>query len=187
MAALPQNSTGRFLFDYITGGAPTSQEHTCAVRVTPDADASQPQADFLALLTAMGTARFATGWRVLRVRYQAAGTNFSVPLTLATALASFAGTGGTISPPNEAIESTYQGRSFVTGRRVDLSLYGVVGFALTTQYRLTAAEAPWLTGAVAAINAATTYSYRAIDGTVPTWYVYLNWNYNSYWERRLRV
>lgn len=186
MAPLPQNSTARFFFDYVTGNAATSQEHTVQVRCSNETSPEDAQGAFLDLLNAMGTARFGNGWRVLRVRHQPAGTAFSVPVTLSASLAAFVGTGGAVSPPSEAIELTYQGRSFTSGRRGDLSLYGTVGYSLTTNYRLTPGEASWVGTAVAVLNSVESIVWRAIDGTRLTFYPYANWNYNSYWERKLR-
>ena len=186
MASLPQNSTARYFFDYVTGNTATSQEHTAAMRVTTATSETTAQGGFLDLLTAMGPARFATGWRILRVRFQGAGQGFSVPLALTPALAAWVGTGGPISPPNEAIELTYQGRSYASGRRGDVSLYGVLGFSLTTNYRITPGEAAWVGTAVGVLNASEAPLWIAIDGSELTWYPYANWNYNSYWERQLR-
>jgi hypothetical protein len=186
VAPLPQNSTARYFFDYVTGNAATSREHTAQMRCSNATSESAAQEGFWALLDAMGTARFGSGWRVIRVRYQPAGVDFSVPVALNATLASFIGTGGNISPPSEAIELTFQGRSFASGRRGDVSLYGTVGYSLTTNYRLTPGEATWVAAAVAVLNAAESDLWRAIDGSRLTWYPYANWNYNSYWERKLR-
>lgn len=186
MAPLPQNATARYFFDYVTGNAATSQNHTVQVRCSNETTPEDAQEAFWSLLTAMGSARFGSGWRVIRVRYQAAGTDFSIPVTLGATLASFVGTGGNVSPPSEAIELTFQGRSFTSGRRGDLSLYGTVGYSLTTNYRLTPGEASWVGDAVAVLNSVETIVWRAVDGTRLTFYPYANWNYNSYWERKLR-
>lgn len=186
MAPLPQNSTARYFFDYVTGNAATSQEHTVQMRVANPVTDVSAQDGFLALLNAMGTARFGNGWRVLRVRYQASGSDFSVPIALTASLAAFVGTGGAVSPPSEAIELTFQGRSRVSGRRGDLSLYGTVGYSLTTNYRLTPGEASWVGAAVLELNQAEAGLWLAIDSTGLEWYPYANWNYNSYWERKLR-
>lgn len=186
VAALPQNNTTRIFFDYITGDLSTSQEHTVAVRLAPGVDISSAQNYFYALLNAMGSARFNTGWRVLRVRVQAANSNFSVPAILSTNLTNFVGTGGAATPTSEAVEWTYQGRSPTSGRRVDLSLYGVASISLNTQFRVSPTEAPWLTGAIAVLQDTEGQAFITIDGTPANWYPYLNWNYNSYWERELR-
>lgn len=186
MAQLPQNSTARYFFDYVTGNAATSQEHTVQMRVANPVTDVAAQDGFLALLNAIGTARFGNGWRVLRVRYQASGSDFSVPIALTASLAAFVGTGGAVSPPSEAIELTFQGRSRVSGRRGDLSLYGTVGYSLTTNYRLTPGEASWVGAAVLELNNAAQGLWLAIDSTGLEWYPYANWNYNSYWERKLR-
>jgi len=186
VAPLPANATARFFFDYVTGNAATSQEHTVQVRCSNETSPEDAQTAFLALLNAMGTARFGNGWRVLRVRYQPAGTDFSIPVYMSPTLAAFVGTGGAVTPPNEALELTFQGRSFTSGRRGDLSLYGTAGYNLSTNYRLTPGEAPWVQTAVDVLNSVETIVWRAIDGTRLTFYPYANWNFNSYWERKLR-
>ena len=186
MAPLPPNATARYFIDYVTGNAATSREHTVQIRCSNETSPADAQTAFLALLNAMGTPRFGTGWRVLRVRFQQAGTDFSIPVTLDPALGSFVGTGGAVTPPNEALELTFQGRSFTSGRRGDLSLYGTAGYNLATNYRLTPGEAAWVGDAVAVLNSVETIVWRAIDGTRLTFYPYANWNFNSYWERKLR-
>lgn len=192
MAPLPQNSTARLFFDYVTGNATTSQEHTFAVRMSGTAgDIANVQERVRAVLIAMGTNSFRDGWRILGVRYQAAGTDFSNPVTLIANLVSFVGTsGGAYDPRMEAVEDTFQGRSTTSGRRVDFSLYralsdapsnfrwlgGTTGFPAAVRAGVTALNASVAVGA-----------FIAIDGSAVVWRDYLNANYNSYWERRIRT
>ena len=192
MAPLPQNSTTRYFFDYVTGNATTSTEHTIAMRVNPAiVDPPTACAGLLAVLTAWTNGNFRSGWRVIRGRVQAAGSNFSVPITLTTALANFVGTLSTGYVARlEAVEDTFQGRSLTTGRRVDLSFYraatdptdnfrvvaGGSGLNLTVQNVRNAIQAEVANG-----------MFLAIDQSQPTYSAYMNQNYNSYWERRIRT
>lgn len=191
MAPINPNNTGRVYFDYLTGNLATSQEHTLMMRfaVGPGFDLGDAQDIFLDFLNAYGTVEFATGWRVQGVRLSQVGDDFSLPFPVTPALAAFVGTGGNLGPSQEAREWTHQGRSFTTGRRVDLSLYGVVE-ADPDNFRVTGGVSGFAAKVAAAANyltlASTTGYFVAIDGNAATWYQYLNMNYNSYWERRIR-
>lgn len=184
MAPLPQNNTDRLFFDYITGSNATSVRHTVQMRIAPEVtDPAASQASFFNLLSALGAGTFRSGWRVEGVRFQAAGTDFSLPLTLSANLQAFVGTGG--SPGYlarfEAVEETFQGRSTTSGRRVDISLYRALSDA-NTNFR---------TGMPVAVQTALSVAsgsgdFVCVDGTLPIWYTYINSNYNSYWEARVR-
>lgn len=191
MAPLPQNSTDRLFVDYITGETATALEHTLQVRMSGgQANVVVVQGRVLAVLNALTPIAFRLGWRVLRCRFQAQGTDFSIPVSVVPGLAAFLGSGGgDYQPRMEAVEDTFQGRSNVTGRRVDLSLYRAVTDAFSN-FRVPNGPTgfPAAVGnAVANLNSsAGDGAFLAIDGNPPTWYQYLNQNYNSYWERRLR-
>lgn len=192
MAPLPQNNTARLFFDYVTGNLVTSQEHTFAVRMSgSQGDIANVQERVRTVLAGMGSNSFRVDWRILGVRFQAAGTDFSNPVTLIPNLASFVGTGNPAYDARvEAVEDTFQGRSTTSGRRVDFSLYRALTDA-PSNFR-------WLggtTGFQAAVRAAVTAlnasvalgAFLAIDGSAVVWRDYLNANYNSYWERRIRT
>jgi hypothetical protein len=189
LSPLPANTSARVFVDYITGNDVTSQEHTVAWRfvAAPNAarDTMLALADFL---IGIGPAVFATGWRVLRARSQAAGATFSVPETVPPVLAAFAGAGGDVPAPfREALEWTWQGRSFTSGRRVDFSLYGLVT-APPDNFRVVPGDYPWVGPSVDFLNAVGAgLKPRAIDGSTATFYPYVNSNFNSYWERRIRL
>lgn len=188
VAPLPQNTTNRVFFDYVTGSQATSQEHTVAIRAFgPGTTTDDVQNRFRTFLAAIGATNFPGGWKVVRVRYQTAGTTFSVPLALTSTLATFVGTGGNLDPFQEARELTWQGRSFTTGRRLDFSIYGIL---LTTpnNFRLVpGAGAPsWVASSVGALAGNPEGIWTTIDNSQPTWYNYVNVNYNSYWEARIR-
>ena len=192
MTALPQNNTNRLFIDYVTGTSATSVEHTMAVRMLNGVTVTQAQNAVAGFLISLGEGNLRQGWRVLRVRYQAAGTAFSVPQVIEDELFGILGTySGDYSPRFEAVEDTFQGRSFSTGRRVDLSIYRAASDAVSN-FRVNAGEAgfPAAVGAASAfLNSAVAApgAFVCIDGTQPVWYTYLNMNYNSYWERRIRT
>ena len=190
MAPLPANQTPRLFVDYISGNLPTSIEHTMSFRAgvggTPiDLDALQGKVT--SFLLGIGAANLRNGWRVIRVRFQNGGEDFSVPYPLISSLEGFSGSSSvSLTQDREAIEWSFVGRSFVSGRRVKVSVYGLtVGIPPT--FRLTAGAVPWVNAAVAALNEPTEPRLRAIDGTPVNFYPYVNVQYNSYWETRIRT
>lgn len=190
MAPLPPNSTARFWFDYTTGSGPLAQTHTTMWRV-PDEGASSAavQAKFVAFLAAIGVESFWTGWRVTAVRYSDIGSNFSFPVPLETTLAAFAGDNDTVHPlSDEAREYVWTGRSPVTGRRVDFSLYGLA-VPTSPTFRYTVGDigpTDIVAVSIDALENTPQIGPLAIDGAVPVWYPYVNVNFNSYWEGELR-
>jgi len=190
MAPLPQNFTARIFFDYITGNAATSKEHTVAWRYSTSVlPALDMQAAFLGFLTALAPSNLIAGWRVLRVRTQAAGALFSFPQTVSVALAAFVGTSNASYPQNrEAEEWSWQGRSGSSGRRVDFSLYGL-GATPPVNFRYpTGAPSPaWVLSTVNWLNAPLGPDRPVtIDFSTPVWYSYVNEQANSYWEEQIR-
>lgn len=190
MAPLPQNNTHRMFFDYVTGNTTIATEHTMAVRYNPALrDVSDVQVDFLNFLQAITNGNLFQGWRVLRCRVQAAGSDFSLPVTVVATLASFVGTGAaTPAGTDEAKEWTWQGRSNTTGRRVDISMYGIsAAFPANFRFPAGGSSPAFVANTVNVLNAkAILGSFLTIDGSPPTYYSYVNGNFNSYWERRLR-
>lgn len=190
MAPLLPNSTARMFYDYITAdSAAGGVEHTLMVRfVGTEAQYPDVHQEVTDLFTAIGAARFQSGWKFLRARVSAVDSNISLPTVLPPGLATFVGNAGDNPRYFEAVEATFQGRSPTTGRRVDISLYGMAGISTNDFYRVQVGNAnyAWLGPAVAALNAAT-IGFRAIGGSEASWYPYLNLNFNSYWERRLRA
>ena len=191
MAALPQNTTTRLFYDYTTGDATVSQQHTLAQRVYGTTEnLAAAQIIMYAVLSAIGASGFRDGWSIQQARLQVANTNFSVPIALHSTLAAFVGTAvGPWSLEDEAREFTFQGRSPVSGRHVDFSLYGLQ-LARGETFRVTAAFEPsnWVANVLEVLNDADNGSvaFTAIDGSRALWYGYSNWQYNSYWEGELR-
>lgn len=187
---LPENNTSRLWVDYLPG---TSQpEHTVMLRLAPDQEGPISAMDWLqGVLAALGAANLNSGWRALRARYSPAGAVFSLPQSLTAGLAGILGTGSLAGyrPQDSAIEATFQMRSPTSGRRGDFSLYGLRKWPLST-YRYTAGGSDaGLNAMIAALSVpAGVGNYRpaTIDGTLGTFYPYVNFNYNSYWEGELR-
>ena len=190
MAPLATETTPRLWLDYVSrsGGV----EHTIMVRLplvggTP----ALAQAAMLSFLSAMTGATFYAGWHIIRARYAEAGSTFSLPTDLVSGLKTFVGTRtGTYNGIDDAGEWTYQGRSATTGRRVDISLYGITPAEIPTatgRWVVGSTGCPsWVSNGAAALNA-TSDGFRTIDGSRAVWYAYVNYGRNSYWERRLRV
>ena len=192
MAPLPQNNTDRLFLDYVTGNSPTSREHTFQVRFSGgQGQLATVQSRALGFLSAPTASFYRDGWRVIRARYQAGGTNFSVPVSLISGLAAFVGNNTpTYAERFEAVEITFQGRSFSSGRRVDVSLYTALSDAqLNFRVPTGPTALPAQLGAmVAQLNGASAdNAFLSIDGTFASFYSYANYNYNSYWERRSRT
>lgn len=181
---LPPNNTARVWIKYVTGGAASSQEHEVMLRFNPEAASPVAVMErFHAVLVGFGTNAFRTGWHVVSARAANAGASFSLPVQPPAGLLGFQGSNGAegYNGSWEAIEDTCQGRSGVSGRRVDFSLYRAAG-AIDNTFRY------GMPGAVATALSvgAGAEEFLCIDGTPPSWYTYVNQNYNSYWERQLR-
>lgn len=189
MAPLPANSTDRFFLDYVTNNTSSATEHTMGVRLKPTAGADGAAIWFVTLLQGIGASNLYAGWRPIRLRYQAGGSNFTVPVGLGNTLSAFVGTASltSIVQSREAVEVTLQARSYTTGRRTDISIYGTTVNTGNFRYAIGAANAPtWLTAAfIDSLNQAGQPAI-AVDGTEVRFYPYVNVNYNSYWETRLR-
>ncbi len=189
MAPLPTNTTARVFYDYVTGDGLTAKEHTFAIRADSEVPPDTVDAGVRAFLLALGPTTFREGWRIIRSRFHPAGADFSLPRSVTAALAEFIGTNTVaMTDDREAIEWTWQGRSVTTGRRVDFSLYGL-NWLIPPSFRLESggSSPAWVAASVDALNALTSGVFLCIDGTSPVFYDYVNANYNSYWERRIRL
>lgn len=187
------NATHRIYFDYVTGNlSGVSKEHTVGIRIisaeTTDVQAIQDaQVAMQQVLTTIGAPNLRVGWRVIRGRVQAAGSDFSLPFDLDASLENFVGSASNASWNSalEAIQYTWVGRSSTTGKRVRFSLYGLGYLTIDTNFRIMPSEVPAVAGGVPdVLNAQPTIV--ALDNTRPTWYRYCNVQFNSYWERRIR-
>jgi len=188
---LPPNNSPRYFFDYTTGNTDFSQVHTCAWRTVDEGiNAVNVQLKFLAFLNAIGAANLRDGWAVTGLRYQEAGSIFTVPVALDSGLAAFEGTGTPAEVAYlEALEWVWSARSPVSGRKVDFSLYGLtVDVSSTFRYTPGDAEYPlFVSNTIGVLVSAPLGTPVTIDMQVPTWYNYINVQWNSYWERKLRA
>jgi len=191
MAALADNGTARLWIDYVTGSS--GIEHTLKVR---PADGSQ--AGYEAAMNTLGVVfgligavNFRQNWRVIRGRVAQQGSDISVVVPLVPALSNFVGTSTqTYSPDREAVQYGFIGRSPTTGRRVSMFLFGLRGTISLSTFRIVggaAGDPLWVQNVANALNGSENTNIRTIDGSVATWYNYVNIQYNSYWERRIRI
>ncbi len=189
----PNAFTGRCIVDYTTGDDPTSRTHSFMWRYNPSlSDPADLGGATLQLLQALGANNLRQGWRVVRLRLSPINDPNSYPIPLGSGLSSFVGTATSpYTPRVEAVETRFVGRSFVTGRKVGLSIFRAVADA-EASFRIeagTSGFAQAVANVVAFLNsqAAQFARFITIDGTAPTWYSYANEQYNSYWERRARI
>lgn len=185
MAPLATNLTGRVWFDYVTGSSGTAKEHTIQWRYNSDDHShTEVQTFFLGFLNSIASGGFMSGWRVLRVRNSLKGQDFSLPVGMIAGLDSFVGTRTTSGYVArwECLEESYQLRSLTSGRRNDFSLYRAIADAAVT-FRVPLPDVQ-RTAIGAAVSGGCLVS---VDGTSPVAYDYINSNYNSYWERRVRL
>lgn len=183
MAPLADNLTDRLWLDYITGSFTTSRQHTVMLRF--GGNISSPavaMARFEDVLDAMEPSFFREGWRFTSARHAGIGAAFSVPVSLTTGLQAWVGTfSGVYSGRMEAVEDSYPFRSNTTGRRGNFSLYRAQSDTNATfRYSMVSEHL------AALVQAASDGLFRVIDGSAPTFYSYVNQNYNSYWEREIR-
>lgn len=189
---IPTNLTHRLWFDYVTGNVPgVSKEHTIQWRFKGDYETdlviNEGQIRMLRVLAdGFLPGGLRTGWRIIRVRYCHPGENFSFPVEMITGLEAFAGSATTgWTADQEAMEISFQGRSYTTGRRASMSFYGVA-VSRDTNFRFTVGEWSRLAPILDELTSDVLIPISAIDGSTPVWYPYANQNSNSYWEKRIR-
>lgn len=191
MAPLPTNNTGRVWVDYITGGGLTSQEHTVMIRYSPALGGSFAEAltELCTALITPGVGAYFDGWQIIGARHAAPGSDISFPITVPTVFTSFVGAGqATATRPEQAREARFVGRSSAEGRRNSFSVYGVISSSFSqADFREPALEGNYPDDVLSVISEAETGNWVAIDGSFTVWYPYMNWQYNSYWERKLRT
>lgn len=181
---LPDNNTARTWFQYTTGDGIASQTHEIMFRFNQALAAPEDAgAALLAVLQSYGPGSFRVGWRVLAQRWSAAQSAFSVPVQPDPSLLAFVGTGSSAAYQArwEAVEDTLVGRSLTSGRKARLSLFRANGEADAT-FRF-----PMGAGLQTALSQGSGSGFiLCIDGSAPSWYTYVNQNYNSYWEGEIR-
>lgn len=190
---LPENNTARLFVHYTTGGGATAQEHVMSIRY--NAPTVAPGDVMLDLADALGNgtneAQLYTGWQVLRAETQAAGSAVRLPTTVPASLLAILGSGGAAaSQTDQSREVRFIGRGLTTGRKVSLSLYGVVAAAiLEPDFRFEPVGPSLLADLMLNIknSGLAGAAYTTIAGEPTNWYPYVNWNYNSHWETEQRA
>lgn len=176
MAPLPHNNTDIWYLDYSIG----SHGHTMEMRADLGDDAAAASAAMDAFLSTFEGTYFTI--TITGFRYQAQGTNVSLPRTWGGA--SSYGTAGSATEYQTANFATFVGRS-TAGRRVRTTLFGFSVVQVGGNYRATPAEIAALQDALDAL-AATSTAWLAIDGNVPVWNPYANVGINAYWRNQIR-
>lgn len=184
MAPLNPNFTRRVYVDYEVANVP----HEMQLRLSATASIIDTLDNLYYILNFCSSA-LPTSWVVTGVRHSAAGSDISVPYDYsASELFGFTGADtNPFSPVNHPRQLNYVGRSFTSGRRWRLGLYGC-NFTVPANYRLGPGETVFASAEVFAALAgmASAGQLRTIDGTEPVVYSYVNVNFNSYWETERR-
>jgi hypothetical protein len=181
MAPLPFNNTGVYSVEYRWSNGTASMQ----VRV------DEATASYMDAVSALGGFIDTLGgwldveWAYTGATYTAEGANFSIPVV-------------TPNQPitsndlqNEAyrpLEMSFTGRS-TGGRRVSISVFGSK-ISQGANYRYVQGELPDIDDALLYLSTvATTHpgTFVAVDGLLVNWKLYVNLNFNSYWERQARV
>lgn len=180
MAPLPPNNTKRVHVDYTTG----RRQHTMQVRGHASSSPVGILSDVFDFLNTIKL-RLPTTWEVTGVRYTETGGSITLPID-PSFLAGFSGENvDTPFEVQETVEWVWVGRGLTSGRRVEISLYGILD-NVPGDFRFNAeTAAPWVAASIAALNAAPE-GFATIVPDNAQWYPYVNVNYNSYWETRSR-
>jgi len=177
MAPLPQENTARLILDYQNGG----KNHSILWRYNNDTSTlANAKAALDAFLSELDPDLHVI--TVLGARQGLAGNPLTFP-TVWTGASAY-GTGATTGL-NVPKELRFIGRS-TDGRRVSVSVYGWNGF-LPDDFRINAGESATVDAAIASlILSAGTGAWCTISEQEPLVYTYADFNWNSYWERKMR-
>ena len=190
MAPLPDSNTGRVWIDYRTGGGATSQNHSLMIRYSPALGGTFAEAlvEACSALVTPGPAAYFDGWAITGARHAVQGSDISFPVTVPSVFLDFEGAGQVAATrADQARESKFVGRTAGQGRRVNFSVYGIVDTTFSEDdFRIVALEGNYPDTVLSVVTEAETGSWVGIDGSFTVWYPYMNWQYNSYWERKLR-
>lgn len=189
---LPENNTDRLFIKYTTGGGTTAQEHTMGIRF--NAAIASPSDIMLDIADALGNAtnegQLFSGWQVLSAEVQAEGAAVRLPVAVPAALLAILGTGGSgASQADQAREVRFVGRGLTSGRKVTLSIYGIIEGAIREpDFRFEPPSGDLLFDLGNTIRGIglTGAAYSTIAGDATNWYEYVNWQYNSHWESEQR-
>lgn len=190
MAPVNPNNTARVWLTYQTGGGGAAQQHELLMRYNSGSGTTSTQAlQLIGLaLVAIGPANFFLDWQAVSARAAAQGSDISLPVALPGPLTTFVGTGTAEAPVSvQARETKFVGRSPSTGVRWSLSLYGLVDSLFSdNDFRVNRIESNWVDDFLGVFEDTVAQAPVAIDNAVPNFYPYANWQFNSYWESRLR-
>lgn len=186
MAPLPENSTDRVFLDY------TSMDisHTLELRITPAGGATP--IDYANTYSAWMVQRMLTTDSVQGARFQAAGSNFSLPLPFTPAIGVIAADIGNrwIEDPESAFLSLI-GRGRTTGRRVRWTLFTPARTTLWPEdNRYNPGDAApidtFRQNFASLADAAGIAPLLTVGGDLVNVYGYVNAGKNSYWQREQR-
>jgi hypothetical protein len=188
LATLPENSTNRLFVDYVTSTV-SGVEHTFYLRYS-GADRTGAAAQTLAkdFLLSIGAPLLRLNWKVIRVRTQMAGEQFSFPQDILPALGAILGSNSSsFNRDREADSLTWVGRSPTTGKRAVIALYGVnVAMPATLRTNGSPGGTNFVSTSCNVLNAGAGVPI-VVDGTSAVWYYYVNHGKNAYWQKRLRI
>lgn len=174
MAPLPPNSTGRLFIEYTSVG----QEHVAILRLGTSSTFSDANTVYDAIAPLMA-ATMDNNDNITGARYAAPGSNLSFPVSVTP----HAGTQLVSQVPGEKPSFySFTGRS-TGGRRVRFTVF-----------------TPWVNGETDGFRDDTPHAnlqdildelqsnalITAIDGGSPIWNTYVNYGYNSYFQRKQR-
>lgn len=176
MAPLPDNNTKTYFLDY---EGPMGA-HTIQMRTT-DATADNNAVTVLSQLATFLAEQMYSTVTFTGVRVRQRNQNFSLPVSGWESI-----TGelpGTLAQENYPKFVSFIGRSN-GGRRVSIQVYGT-NLLVTTDYRLSVVEVPWVSTILSFLEPLTG-SFLGIDGGQVTWKGYANMGYNAYFQRKRR-
>lgn len=178
MAPLPHNNTNIYYVDYTFGAG---QSHTFQVRYKDPETLLGIGSRIGAYLDDLVAIR-PPSWTITGARYQLAGTNFSLATDPPAILP---GTAAELSGINYPGYVDFVGRGITSGRRVRWTLFGL-NFAVPADYRFSPGEQADLTTVLTALRAGIPDGFITVGGDEAAYYPYVNFGFNSYWEREQR-
>lgn len=174
MAPLSPDNTQRFFLDYST----SLLSHTVMVRTTTATSAaafSTFMDDFLTALAPELSQITIDGARVAQI-----STNVSIPVTWSGAATYGTGSESAVFRPRQLC---FLGRT-VNGRRARMFIYGG-DFTSPNDFRIDRAANANIDAAYDVLELNPQF-FAAIDGLATVKYNYVDVNFNSYWERKVR-
>lgn len=175
---LPPNNTGVYFIDYSFQG----EQRTMQFRTEDGLDATSLE-PFVGFFLATLSDLMDTTWQIDLARFRAEGGIVSLPAPLPDDPSP----GVLVCPPTSYPRYVnFVGRGLATGRRVTLSVYGLV-FPTPEDYRLQGSEVPAVAAAIGVLNSYGGNRPVSIGGDPVIWYSYANVGFNSYHQREQRT